>query len=90
MTTRVSAERWHKNRWCRIFGHKRAGYMGGTPYARLEQGPTDGTDTVHMHLVSTCDRCKKRIILCNFHLPSRWRDAVRLPNSPLVLTREGK
>ena len=87
---KVSAESWHKNWKCKLFGHPVSGYMGGVPYGRLKQGPTDGTDTVHMEIVKECDRCKQRLVLARFHLPSRWRDAVRLPDSPLVLTKEGR
>jgi hypothetical protein len=90
MTTWVSAETWHKSRYCQLFGHRLDGYMEGTPYARLEQGPTDNLGTVHMDLVKKCDRCGQRVIICKFHLPKRWKEAVLLPNSPLVLTREGK
>lgn len=87
MTTRVSAERWHKNTTCKVFGHKVEGYLGGTPYGRLSQGATDGLGTVHMSVIARCDRCNERVTLCHFHLPKRWKEAVRLPDSPLVLNK---
>lgn len=64
---RIKAESWHKNRWCKIFGHIKDGYGGCVPYGRTEGGPVDGTGIEHPCLTVECDRCRQRVTVIRFH-----------------------
>jgi hypothetical protein len=64
----VPAERWHKNRLCKLLGHKITGYRGGTPYLRKSGTvETDGLGVRHVYLHGRCDRCSESVLVAKIH-----------------------
>lgn len=67
MTLRWSAEKWHKNRMCKLFGHRGQGWKGSPPYLRAVSGPVDGINEHHITLTCLCDRCGSRLPIAYIH-----------------------
>lgn len=64
---RIKAEKWHKNRWCKLFGHIKDGYAGMVPYGCVNAGPVDNLNTEHPYLTVECDWCRERVTVIKFH-----------------------
>lgn len=68
---RSRGDRWSVARswWCRIFGHKFTGYMGGVPYLKTARGwaTTDGCGVKHVPLYGSCDNCNQDILVAQIH-----------------------
>lgn len=57
---------------CRLFGHRPLttdGWCGDTGYADVQYEQTDGLNTRHLYLSTTCRRCGEEYRICNVHVP---------------------
>lgn len=58
VTLRWKAMPWHKNLWCRLFGHVwKSGWYGDKPYLRQTYKALSNLNTLHLKLECDCDRC---------------------------------
>jgi len=79
MTVRWTAEKWHKNFWCRLFGHRwDHGWFGSEPYLRPEYHATDGVGTEHLYLKCRCDRCGENHTLARLHVQAVEHEMERI------------